>query len=106
MSDEKMRRHADGYKMGVGKQFAHGIIAAEDYFNVVQFFNDDTYEYVRRGVTAEEAVEAARHYCTSVGARLGFVKKVVITDLGDFTHFEWQYRVGVVFPPKEKRDVE
>lgn len=71
-----------------------------DYFNVVQFFEDDTSEYVRRGVTDKEAVEAAKHYCTSVGAQMGFVKRVIITDMLDITVFEWIHGKGVVFPPR------
>lgn len=66
-------------------------------FSVCQFFEDGSYEYVRRGVEAEEAVKAAHHYCNSVGAKMGFVKKVIITDGGDCVNFEWQYGKGVTF---------
>jgi len=77
---------------------ASGRIGRTDgEFSVCQFFENDTYEYVRRWVSAEEAVEAARHYCYSVGARLGFVRRVIITDGGDFINFEWKYREGVTF---------
>jgi hypothetical protein len=68
-------------------------------FNVCQFFEDESYEYVRRNVTPEEAVDAAKHYTTSVGARLGFTKRVIITDGGDSIVFEWIYGQGIVFPP-------
>jgi hypothetical protein len=68
-------------------------------FSVCQFFADGSYEYVRRFVTAEEAVHAAKHYCTSVGARLGTTERVIITDGGDCCVFEWQHGKGVVFPP-------
>jgi hypothetical protein len=67
------------------------------YFNVVQFFEDDSYEYVRESVSAEEAVEAAAHYCNSVGARMGFTKKVMITDEDDACNFMWEYGKGVTF---------
>ena len=70
-----------------------------DLFNVVQFFADESYEYVRRHVPAEEAVEAAKHYCTSVGAQLGTTCRVIITDDGDSTNFEWRFGEGIVFPP-------
>jgi hypothetical protein len=86
---------------GINKITADELTGVADYFNVVQFFEDDTYEYVRRGVTDEEAVLAAKHYCTSVGARMGFVKRVIITDMLDNTNFEWVYGKGVVFPPRE-----
>lgn len=39
-------------------------------YSVCQFFPDGTYVYVRRFVSAEEAVKAAAHYSQSVGARL------------------------------------
>lgn len=67
-------------------------------FNVVQFFKDESYEYVCRNVSAEEAVQAAKHYTTSVGARIGTTRRVIITDSGDCTNFEWKFGEGVVFP--------
>lgn len=69
-----------------------------ELFSVVQFFPDGQYEYVRSRVEAEEAVKAAQHYCTSVGARMGTTRRVIITDGGDCTVFEWVFGKGVVFP--------
>lgn len=66
--------------------------------NVVQFFEDGSYEYVRRNVGAEEAVKTARHYCESVGARVGTTRRVIITDDGDSTNFEWRFGEGIVYP--------
>lgn len=66
-------------------------------FSVVQFFSNGTYEYVRRFVGAEEAVKAAKHYTESVGARMGMVEKVIITDGGDCTCFQWEHGKGVTF---------
>lgn len=71
-------------------------------FSVVQYFVGGSYEYVRRYVTAEEAMKAVSHYTDSVAARIGVVPKVIITDGGDFVCFEWRYGEGVVFPPKEE----
>lgn len=70
-------------------------------YSVVQFFADDTSEYVRRMVDAEEAVTAAEHYCSSVAARLGMVRRVIITDALDCCCFEWLHGKGVVFPERE-----
>lgn len=85
-------------------------MSAGELFNVCQFFADDSYEYVRERVSAEEAVIAARHYCSSVGAQIGTTTRVIITDMGDSTVFEWRHGEGVVFPeecrgmqPKEQR---
>ena len=72
-------------------------------FSVCQFFEDDSYEYVRRFVSAEEAVKAAKHYTNNVSSRLGLTKRVIITDGGDCIAFEWKHGEGVVFPPKEQR---
>lgn len=71
-----------------------------ELYSVVQFFRDDTHEYVRRGLEAKEAVETASHYCSSVGAKLGTTTRVIITDGGDDTVFEWQFGKGVTFPPE------
>jgi hypothetical protein len=76
-------------------------------FNVVQFYSDKAgplagkHEFVRRYVTAEEAVLAARHYTDNVACRTGIIDRVIITDGGDFTVFQWEYGKGVTFPPKE-----
>lgn len=69
----------------------------DERFNVVQFFEDESSEYVRTNVSAEEAVKAAKHYCTSVGARLGMTRRVIITDSGDFINFEWKFGKGITF---------
>jgi hypothetical protein len=70
-------------------------------FNVVQFFVDESYEYVRRNVSAEEAVRVAIVYSNNVAALIGTTRRVIITDGGDFCNFEWKYGSGVVFPTKE-----
>lgn len=72
---------------------------AQGEFSVCQFFDNDDYEYVRRYVSAEEAMSAAKHYCNSVGAKLGMTIRVIITDGGDCVNFEWKFGEGVVFPP-------
>lgn len=74
----------------------------EDEFSVCQFFENGSYEYVRRYVSAESAVRTARHYCSSIAAKMGMVVRVIITDGGDFTCFEWKVNEGVVFPEELK----
>jgi hypothetical protein len=73
-------------------------------FSVYQFFHDGTYEKVREMVSADEAVKAAKHYCSCVAAQMGITVRVIITDGGDCTSFEWKRGEGVVFPPQEKTD--
>ncbi len=74
-------------------------------FSVCQFFEDGSYEYVRRFVSAEEAMKAFRHYTDSVASRMGLVVKVIITDGGDSTNAEWKYGEGLVFPKKETEPI-
>lgn len=68
-------------------------------FSVCQFFADGSYEYVGRSVSAEAAVEIAGCYASSVGARIGTTRRVIVTDAGDCTNWEWRFGEGVVFPP-------
>jgi hypothetical protein len=67
-------------------------------FSVCQFFEDDTYEYVRQYVSAEEAMKAFQHYTNNVAVKMGIIKRVIITDGGDCIAAEWQLGKGVVFP--------
>jgi len=76
-----------------------------DQYSVCQFLKDDSYEYVRRFVSAEEAIKAFKHYTTSVGARMGITKRVVITDGGDCVNMEWEFGKGVTYPKKEDMNV-
>jgi hypothetical protein len=46
-------------------------------------------------------MKAVDHYCNSVGARMGFTKRVTITDMGDCVCFEWKQGEGITFPPRE-----
>lgn len=72
-----------------------------ELFNVVQFFPDESYEYVERGMRPEEAVNLAKRLTESLGARVGLVSRLIITDSGDFTCFEWRYGEGAIFPPQK-----
>ena len=67
-------------------------------FCVYQFFPDGSHERVRQYVTAEQAVEVAYSYSTRPAARIGIIQKVIITDGGDNTVFEWKFGEGVVYP--------
>ena len=75
---------------------------SNERFNVVQFFEDGTHEYVRRNVIATEAVEATKHYTNSVAAKHGIVVRVLITDMLDQTVFHWEYKQGIVFPTRDQ----
>ncbi len=70
-------------------------------FNVCQFFEDGSYEYVIRNADPRTAVETAKRFTESVGAKIGTTKRVIITDAGDNTNFEWKFGEGVTFPPND-----
>jgi len=74
-----------------------------DLYNVVQFFGDGQYEYVRRAVPALEAVRAIQHYTNNVATRAGIVKRVIITDMMDCTCFEWT-EGKITYPTQQLMD--
>ncbi len=69
-------------------------------FSVCQFFEDDTHEYVRRYVSAEEAMTAFGRYTRNPASKMGIVRRVIITDGGDCTNAEWKFGEGYTFPPE------
>jgi len=72
-----------------------------DLYNVVQFFEDGQYEYVRKAVPALEAVQATQHYTNNVATRMGIIARVIITDMLDCTCFEWTYGKGITYPTQQ-----
>jgi hypothetical protein len=70
-------------------------------FNVCQFFvHGGEYEYVRRWVTAEEAMKAFYHYTNNVAVKMGVVERVIVTDGGDCINAEWKKGLGYTYPPE------
>lgn len=67
-------------------------------FSVYQFFPDDSSEAVLRFVDVETAVKMARQLSENVGGKVGTTKRIIITDGGDCTCFEWKHGEGVTFP--------
>jgi hypothetical protein len=72
-------------------------------FSVYQFFRDEMSERVLQFVDPKTAVECAKRLTESVGGRLGTTRRVIITDGGDYTVFEWKHGEGVTFPSPEER---
>jgi hypothetical protein len=58
----------------------------------------------RRFVSAHEAVECAKSLTQRPAAMLGVIRRVIITDGGDFINFEWQYGRGITFPQGKTAD--
>ena len=72
-------------------------------FSVAQFLVDGTYEYIACRVGAEEAVHAAKLATESLGAQTGLVTRLIITESGDNTVFEWKHGEGVTHPPQDSK---
>ena len=72
-----------------------------DEFSVVEFYVNGTHRYVERWLPAKEAVELAKR-CTDAAELAGsLVTRVIITDGGDFTVFQWEQGRGVTFPERK-----
>jgi len=75
---------------------------ANEYYDVWQFFLDGTHERVRQHVSAEEAVTTAISYATRPVAQMGIIRRVIVTDSGDFCVLEWMYGAGFTYPPEAR----
>lgn len=68
-------------------------------FSVWLFFKDGHYIDEQRQLKAEAAVKLARDVTLRPAAQVGLIERVIITDGGDNTVFEWKHGQGVTFPP-------
>jgi hypothetical protein len=67
-------------------------------FSVCEFFSNDTHCYVEpRWLPPKEAVELAKRM---VDRNDPFVDKIIITDGGDNTVFQWERGKGITWPKK------
>lgn len=73
---------------------------ANDEFSVYVFRPDGTYSRELSFVSAERAVTWAHWLTEERAARYGEVARIIITDGGDHTVFEWRFAEGVTFPPR------
>jgi hypothetical protein len=67
-------------------------------FSVYQFFFDNSNEPVLRHVDVFTAMRMAKRLTQSAGALVGVTQRIIITDGGDFTVFEWRFGPGVTWP--------
>lgn len=74
---------------------------SNEHFSVWQFFIGGEYIRVAEGVSAGAAIKAASHCANSVGAEVGLIERIVITDSGDATVFEWKHGEGITWPPRK-----
>ena len=68
------------------------------------FWWDPTGEHhtEKQFVDAQTAVETSASLIKRPAAQLGMIRRVIITDGGDCTNFEWKYGEGVTFPIEAK----
>lgn len=71
-------------------------------FSVFQFFPNGHYERTLSESCARDAVKWATQLATSVGAKIGTTRRVIITDGWDHAVWEWRYGEGLVFPVVEQ----
>ena len=76
---------------------------SDSEFSVVEFYSDGYHAYVERRLDAKNAVNLAKRCTDAAMVASGFVVKVIITDGGDNTVFQWEHGKGVTFPPAEDR---
>ena len=73
-------------------------VETDGEFSVYQWFVNGTYERVLHLVDVNSAVVQACKLATSAGAKIGTTIRVMITDGGDCSCWEWVHGEGIVFP--------
>lgn len=72
-----------------------------EFFSVYQFFESGKWERLKHRVPEKEAIETAYELTLGPAAKLGLIKKVLVTDSGDIGVFEWRHGEGIVWPKIE-----
>lgn len=84
----------------VGQLYAEMPKPPEGQFSVWIFMPDDSHMPVLRFTDARTAVETAKQASDAKIGLASRAERIIITDGGDFTVFEWKRGVGVTFPKK------
>jgi hypothetical protein len=82
-------------------EFGDGRDSMSEEYSVALYFPSGDYIYERRGLSDEAAVNLAKECSERPAAKIGLIERIIITDDGDDTVFEWQYGRGVTFPPRD-----
>ena len=75
-------------------------------FSVIWWDADGGQHDELRFVDGEKAVSACHRLTHGPAAMLGIVDRVIITDGGDCTCFEWKKELGLVWPTPEKGEMQ
>jgi hypothetical protein len=76
-------------------------MSRREQYSVYLFFPDGSSHCEREFVSDKEAVELAAECSRRPAAIAGLIRRIIITDAGDDTVFEWKFGEGVTFPPRE-----
>jgi hypothetical protein len=76
-------------------------MSGREEFSVYLFFADGSSYCERQFVSDKEAVELAAECSRRPAAVVGLIRRIIITDGGDDTCFEWVFGQGVTFPPRD-----
>jgi hypothetical protein len=72
----------------------------EELFKVWWWDPQGYYHLERAGLTGMAAVQLAYDLAQRPATALGIFRRIIITDAGDCTVFEWKHGEGVTFPTK------
>jgi len=72
-----------------------------ELFSVYHWGFDESQVREKYLVGFDEATACVKHHITNVAARMGMTHRVIMVDALDRTVFEWKYREGITFPPRE-----
>jgi hypothetical protein len=70
-------------------------------FSVYWWDAEDGYHAELRFVTAKKAMDRAASLAKGPAAMIGVVRRIIITDGGDCTVFDWIHGTGVVWPTEK-----
>jgi len=76
-------------------------------YSVWYFSNEDLgdlQELEYSGEDFEIACKLFRHHTTNVAARVGWTKRVIITDSDDCILTEWKYGQGITWPKEDNSE--
>jgi hypothetical protein len=85
------------------KRALEGAAMSEELFAVWQYSRDGWHVQAAEGLPAKLAVDYARWMAQTREARDGEIQRIIITDEGDHTVFEWTFGEGVTFQTPEIR---
>lgn len=81
---------------------ALSISETQGEFSVCWWNPDGNYYYEKQFCGCEEAVNTAMSLIRRPAAKLGIIRRVIITDGGDCCNWEWKHGEGIVYPPELK----